>query len=93
MVGSHGIETRYPFLDQDVVQEYLWWLTSSANNFEYKRPVAGFITHEGLRLAEFVGREANQHGGPLPVLRRQKGRAEKVQEDERDRGPQKAQGG
>ena len=49
MVGSHGIETRYPFLDQDVVQEYLWWLTSSANNFEYKRPVAGFITHEVRR--------------------------------------------
>lgn len=40
--GAHGIETRYPFLDPNVVQEYLW-LTAETKNSEYKRPVADFL--------------------------------------------------
>ena len=40
--GSQGVETRYPFLDVDVVQEYLW-LTAEAKNSAYKRPVADFM--------------------------------------------------
>jgi len=33
--GAHGVETRYPFLDREVVQEYLW-LTGEVKNREYK---------------------------------------------------------
>ena len=40
--GAHGIEARYPFLDPEVVQEYLW-LTHDVKNSEYKRPVADFL--------------------------------------------------
>ena len=40
--GAHGIETRYPFLDPRVVQEYLW-LSRDLKNSEYKKPVADFL--------------------------------------------------
>ena len=40
--GAHGVEGRYPFLDTEVVQEYLW-LSQDIKNSEYKRPVADFI--------------------------------------------------
>ena len=43
--SSQGVETRYPFLDVDVVQEYLW-MTQSAKNSEYKRPIADFMRGE-----------------------------------------------
>ena len=33
--GALGIEARYPFLDKNFVQEYLW-LKSSNKNREYK---------------------------------------------------------
>jgi len=44
--GAHGIETRYPFLDVDVVQEYLW-LRHDLKNAEYKKPIADYL-REGL---------------------------------------------
>ena len=28
MAGAHGIEGRFPYLDVDVVQEYLWLNTT-----------------------------------------------------------------
>jgi asparagine synthetase B (glutamine-hydrolysing) len=40
--GVHGIETRYPFLDPFVVQEYLW-LRADVKNSEYKKPLADFM--------------------------------------------------
>ena len=40
--GAHGIEGRYPFLDPDVVQEFLWLLPALKNS-EYKRPIADFL--------------------------------------------------
>mmetsp|Transcript_24970 Transcript_24970/g.39209 ORF Transcript_24970/g.39209 Transcript_24970/m.39209 type:complete len:948 (-) Transcript_24970:402-3245(-) len=40
--GAHGIESRYPFLDPHVVQEYLW-LSADIKNSEYKRPVADYL--------------------------------------------------
>mmetsp|Transcript_32586 Transcript_32586/g.112716 ORF Transcript_32586/g.112716 Transcript_32586/m.112716 type:complete len:364 (+) Transcript_32586:648-1739(+) len=40
--GAHGIETRYPFLDVDVVQEYLS-LSRDVKNSEYKRPLADYL--------------------------------------------------
>ncbi|KAJ1450044.1 nucleophile aminohydrolase [Pelagophyceae sp. CCMP2097] len=44
--GAHGIETRCPFLDIDVVQEYLW-LSRAVKNSEYKRPVADYLRSGG----------------------------------------------
>ena len=36
--GAFGIEMRYPFLDKDVVQEFLW-LHHNLKNAEYKSPI------------------------------------------------------
>ena len=38
IAGSHMIEGRYPFLDHQVVQEFLW-LHPSVKNDVYKRPI------------------------------------------------------
>jgi asparagine synthetase B (glutamine-hydrolysing) len=35
VAGLHGIEARYPFLDKDVVQEFLW-LSPKLKNSQYK---------------------------------------------------------
>ena len=35
VAGSYGIEARYPFLDKDVVQEFLW-LKPKVKNLHYK---------------------------------------------------------
>ena len=44
--GAHGIESRYPFLDRRVVQEWLW-LDGDLKNREYKYPIADiFRRHE-----------------------------------------------
>lgn len=42
VTGSHGVEGRYPFLDKDVVQEFLW-LNSSLKNSAYKAPIASYL--------------------------------------------------
>ena len=47
VAGSHAIETRYPFLDKDVVQEFLW-LTPELKNKHYKAPI-----HEYLQKNNF----------------------------------------
>lgn len=36
--GTYGIETRYPFLDFDLVQEFLW-LHHELKNVKYKAPI------------------------------------------------------
>lgn len=41
--GSHGIEQRYPFLDKDVVQEFLW-LKPELKNKYYKAPIHNYLT-------------------------------------------------
>jgi asparagine synthetase B (glutamine-hydrolysing) len=46
VAGSWGIETRYPFLDVDVVQEFLW-LSSERKNCVYKAPLQAFLTENG----------------------------------------------
>lgn len=38
ILGSLGIETRYPFLDKELVQEFLW-LSSDYKNKNYKAPL------------------------------------------------------
>ncbi len=42
VAGSHSIETRYPFLDKDVVQEFLW-LTPELKNRYYKAPIYEYL--------------------------------------------------
>ena len=43
IAGAYGIETRYPFLDRDVVQEFLW-LTTELKNRNYKAPLHEYLT-------------------------------------------------
>jgi len=43
IAGAYGIETRYPFLDRDVVQEFLW-LTPELKNRNYKAPLHEYLT-------------------------------------------------
>jgi asparagine synthetase B (glutamine-hydrolysing) len=43
VAGSHGIEARYPFLDKNVVQEFLW-LTCDLKNKNYKAPLYEYLT-------------------------------------------------
>ena len=42
ILGSHGIEGRYPFLDWNVVQEFLW-LTAGLKNNSYKGAIEAFL--------------------------------------------------
>lgn len=43
VAGSYGIEARYPFLDRQVVQEFLW-LTPLLKNSYYKAPLHYYLT-------------------------------------------------
>ncbi len=46
IAGSYGIETRYPYLDKQLVQEFLW-LTPELKNKAYKAPLDVYMTqHE-----------------------------------------------
>lgn len=40
--GAFNIETRYPFLDKDLVQEFLW-LTTEGKNRHYKAPLREYL--------------------------------------------------
>lgn len=40
--GHYGIETRYPFLDRDLVQEFLW-LDVSLKNSSYKSAIESYL--------------------------------------------------
>jgi len=42
VAGSHGVETRYPFLDVKLVQEFLW-LNHELKNANYKAPINFFL--------------------------------------------------
>jgi asparagine synthetase B (glutamine-hydrolysing) len=42
IAGSLGIETRYPFLDRELVQEYLW-LKPALKNKDYKAPIKSYL--------------------------------------------------
>ncbi len=43
IAGAYGIETRYPFLDNAVVQEFLW-LQARLKNSAYKAPLHEYFT-------------------------------------------------
>ena len=42
VAGTYGIETRYPFLDAKLVQEFLW-LTQDLKNRRYKSVIAEYL--------------------------------------------------
>ena len=45
VAGSYGLETRYPFLDKKVVQEFLW-LKAELKNRNYKSVIDAYLTSE-----------------------------------------------
>ena len=56
VAGNHGIETRYPFLDRDLVQEFLW-LSADYKNKKYKNALA-----EYLEINNFPFQEREKRG-------------------------------
>ena len=50
-----GIETRYPFLDTDLVQEFLW-LKPELKNANYKAPIFEYLQRNGYPLEEGIKR-------------------------------------
>lgn len=51
VAGSYGIEARYPFLDKNVVQEFLW-LTANLKNSEYKSVLDNYLTSNNYPFAK-----------------------------------------
>lgn len=51
VAGSYGIESRYPFLDNSVVQEFLW-LTSELKNRYYKSVLHNYLTYNNFPFKE-----------------------------------------
>jgi len=42
VAGHFGIETRYPFLDKALIQEFIW-LTADLKNSKYKSCLAEYL--------------------------------------------------
>jgi len=55
VAGSHGVETRYPFLDKNLVQEFLW-LDVSYKNTYYKAPLREYFTRNDFAFEQDVKR-------------------------------------
>jgi asparagine synthetase B (glutamine-hydrolysing) len=53
--GSFGIEMRYPFLDKQVVQEFLW-LHQDLKNKEYKAPIYTYFTTNNFPFEKQIKR-------------------------------------
>lgn len=53
IAGSHSIETRYPYLDRDVVQEFLW-LKRELKNKNYKAPIHEYLKRNNFPFQEGV---------------------------------------
>jgi asparagine synthetase B (glutamine-hydrolysing) len=51
IAGHYGIETRYPFLDKYVVQEFLW-LNASLKNSKYKSVLNNYLSVNGFPFKE-----------------------------------------
>lgn len=49
--GCFGIESRYPFLDKQVVQEFLW-LVDSVKNSEFKQCIAQYMRNNNFPFLE-----------------------------------------
>lgn len=54
--GAYSIEGRYPYLDNSLVQEFLW-LSQDLKNKEYKAPLSAYLEKEGypFRKDEKIG--------------------------------------
>lgn len=52
--GSYGMEVRYPFLDKNLVQEFLW-LSVDLKNKEYKSPLKQYLDKCGYPY--FIGKK------------------------------------
>lgn len=55
IAALYGIECRYPFLDVDLVQEYLW-LTPELKNKNYKAPLFEYLTRNNVPFDKGVKR-------------------------------------
>jgi asparagine synthetase B (glutamine-hydrolysing) len=53
VAGSHSIETRYPFLDRALVQEFLW-LIPELKNKHYKAPIHEYLKRNKFPFGEGV---------------------------------------
>ena len=51
VAGAYGIEARYPFLDLDVVQEFLW-LSPKLKNNKYKAPLQEYLSINNFPFTE-----------------------------------------
>ena len=51
VAGSYGIETRYPFLDLDLVQEF-FWLKPELKNLHYKSVLYYYLTKNNFPFTE-----------------------------------------
>ncbi len=51
VAGAYSIEGRYPFLDIDVVQEFLW-LTQDLKNSAYKAPIREYLKRNNYPYME-----------------------------------------
>jgi asparagine synthetase B (glutamine-hydrolysing) len=50
---THSIETRNPFLDKTLTQEW-FYLKNSLKNKEYKSPLANFLKTRGIKIPEKI---------------------------------------
>jgi len=53
--GAFGVETRYPYLDRRVVQEFLW-LSAAAKNRFYKAPLREYLLRHSFAFEEGIKR-------------------------------------
>jgi asparagine synthetase B (glutamine-hydrolysing) len=51
VAGSYGIEARYPFLDKNVVQEFLW-LSPTLKNSKYKSVLDIYLKQNNFPYSE-----------------------------------------
>jgi len=66
--GAWGIEARYPFLDKDVVQNFLW-LKDNVKNTEYKQCIAQLLRKNNFPFKQ------NEKCGFNPLISLPKGKA------------------
>jgi len=64
ILGRHGIEGRYPFLDRSLVQQFLW-LSAALKNRTYKAPLEHFLSMHGypfepMKKRGFAPRRVNE---------------------------------
>ena len=62
VAGAFGIETRYPFLDTQLVQEFLW-LTSDLKNKKYKSALDEYLIQNNYPFQQGIktGFQANKN--------------------------------